>query len=79
MKRSHTRRNTGSATIAMLVLLSILLIFVLANVKTLTFLKRELNLVEKRQLQRLNAERPARSAVLIGSPAMSQTNSAPGR
>lgn len=78
MSPSRTRRNAGSATIVMLVLLSILLIFVLANLKTLGFLKRELNLVERSQTQRLQAEARDRSPA-PPSPAAAQTNSAPGQ
>ena len=53
------RRNHGSAVVVMIVLLGLMLIFVFANVKTLHFMSRELKLIEKRQLQRLNATVPA--------------------
>lgn len=78
MSPSRTRRNAGSATIVMLVLLSILLIFVLANLKTLGFLKRELNLVERSQTQRLQAEARSPSTAPL-SPSAAQTNSPPGQ
>jgi hypothetical protein len=54
-----SRRNHGSAVVVMIVLLGLMLIFVFANVKTLHFMSRELKLIEKRQLQRLNATTPA--------------------
>ena len=50
-----SRRDHGSAVVVMIVLLGLMLIFVFANVKTLHFMKRELKLIETRQLQRLNA------------------------
>ena len=50
-----SRRNRGSAVVVMIVLLGLMLVFVFANVKTLHFMKRELKLIETRQLQRLNA------------------------
>jgi hypothetical protein len=49
-----SRRNHGSAVVVMIVLLGLMLIFVLANLKTLHFMDRELKLIEKRQLQRLS-------------------------
>ena len=52
------RRNHGSAVVVMIVLLGLMLIFVFANVKTLHFMKRELKLIETRQLQRLSATAP---------------------
>ena len=52
--RNPSRRNHGSAVVVMIVLLGLMLIFVLANLKTLHFMDRELKLIEKRQLQRLS-------------------------
>jgi hypothetical protein len=54
MKLLHPQSTKrGSATIVMMVLLSLMLIFVLANLKTLNFLKRELKLIEQHQELRL--------------------------
>ena len=50
-----SRRNHGSAVVVMIVLLSLMLIFVFANLKTLHFMSRELKLIEKRQVQRWSA------------------------
>jgi hypothetical protein len=52
---SPRQREQGVATIVILALLSIVLIYVAANVRTLDTLGRELKLVEKQQIRRLNA------------------------
>jgi len=53
--RIASRSDDGSAVVVMIVLLGLMLIFVLANLKTLHFMDRELKLIEKRQVQRLSA------------------------
>jgi hypothetical protein len=52
---STRRRQDGVAVIVILALLSILLIYVLANARSLHHLGRELKLLEQRQVQRLNS------------------------
>lgn len=67
--RSH---QAGSAVIVILLLLAIMLIYITANLKTLQSLKRELKLIETRQVQHwtgLNAA-PAPAS-------LTQTNLAP--
>jgi hypothetical protein len=49
------QRQGGVAVIVMLALLSILLIYITANVRSLAVLQRELSLTEQRQIQRLKA------------------------
>ena len=49
------QRQKGMAVILMLMLLSVLLIYVTANLRSLYALDRELKLTEHRQLQRLDA------------------------
>lgn len=57
----HQRRprsHDGSSVIVMIVLLGIIFMYVAANLKTLGYLKRELNLVERRQIQRIQPVAP---------------------
>jgi hypothetical protein len=54
-----SQRQGGVATIAMLVLLSLILTYIAANARTLSQLHRELNLTEQRQLHRWNGIHPA--------------------
>jgi Tfp pilus assembly protein PilX len=49
------RRQRGSAVVVYLVLLAIMVILAAANSNTLLFLRRELNLLDQRQIKRLNA------------------------
>lgn len=51
----HRRRQSqdGSAIIVILILLCIMLVFVAANTATVNWLRRQVNLVEQRQIQRL--------------------------
>jgi hypothetical protein len=54
------RGQNGSAMIVVLALLALLLIYVLANIRTLSSLGRELKLLDQRQTQRLrNSPHPA--------------------
>lgn len=53
MKRiRHSSQPRGSAVVVMLVIIAILGIFVVANAKRLHQLKRELKIVERRQLEK---------------------------
>ncbi len=47
------RCKNGSAVIVLLALLSLMVLFVFANLKTLNYLSRELKLVERRQIERV--------------------------
>ena len=50
----HSRRSrNGSAVIVILILLGILLLLLAANTRTLNWLRKEVDLAEKRQTQRL--------------------------
>ncbi len=81
MKCSHStssrpaRRQDGVAVIVMLVLLSLILIYIIANVRSLNQLHRELNLTEQRQVHRLNATQPAAISLdKTNAPAVTGTN-----
>jgi len=52
-------RHRASAVIVVLALLGILSLYVLVNVRTLTRLKHDVKQIELRQLQRLQAAKPA--------------------
>jgi hypothetical protein len=54
--RNQESRTTerGSATLVMIALLAIMLILILANSRTLFNLQRELKLIERQQIERLN-------------------------
>jgi hypothetical protein len=52
IRRHHQR---GSAVVVYLALLAIMVILAAANSNTLLYLHRELNLLERRQIKRLNA------------------------
>jgi len=61
---SPQRRQNGVAIVVILALLSIMLLYITANVRSLHHLGRELRLLEQRQIQRLersqtNAPSPA--------------------
>jgi Tfp pilus assembly protein PilX len=49
------RRQRGSAVVVYLALLGIMVILAAANSNTLLHLRRELNLLDQRQIKRLNA------------------------
>jgi hypothetical protein len=49
----HPRRQSGSAVIVVMALLAIILIYVVGNLKTLANLGRELRLLERKQIRRL--------------------------
>jgi len=50
----HSSQPRGSAVVVMLVIIAMLSIFVVANAKRLHQLKRELNIVERRQLEKFH-------------------------
>lgn len=50
----HSSQPRGSAVVVMLVIIAILGIFVVANAKRLHQLKRELKIVERRQLEKFH-------------------------
>jgi hypothetical protein len=52
-RKSHTTER-GSATIVMIALLAIMLILILANSRILFNLQRELKLIERHQIERVN-------------------------
>jgi len=59
-----SRREYGVAVIVILALLAILMIYVAGNLRTLDHLEREVQLLERKQILRLQATaRPASSAV----------------
>jgi hypothetical protein len=70
MRPACSRKKDGSAVIVLLALLSIMVLYIFANLKTLNYLDRELKLVEKRQLQRL-----AHSQTNAPSASLSQASS----
>jgi len=57
---SHRSRQTGSAVIVVLALLALMLIYIAANSRTLFSLGRELKLLERQQIHRLETT-PART------------------
>ena len=52
------RRQSGSAVIVVMALLVIMLVYVAANIRTLSSLVRELRLLERQQTQRLQTAAP---------------------
>lgn len=55
---SPPRRQSGSAVIVVMALLAIILIYVAGNLRTLTNLGRELKLLERQQIRRLQGASP---------------------
>jgi hypothetical protein len=55
IRHSHKRRRRGSAVIVMMALLSIMLLYIAASVRSLYTLERELKLLERHQTRRLVA------------------------
>jgi hypothetical protein len=55
---SSPRRQSGSAVIVVMALLAIMLVYVAANIRTLSSLVRELRLLERQQTQRLQTAAP---------------------
>ena len=56
------RRESGSAVIVVMALLAIILIYVAGNLKTLANLGRELKLLERQQIRRLQNASPRTNA-----------------
>ena len=52
------RRQSGSAVIVVMALLAILLVYVAGNIRTLANLGRELRLLERQQIRRLQSSAP---------------------
>lgn len=83
LHKSHHRRSQrqGMAVIVVIALLAIISIYVAANVRTLHYLKRNVSLVEQKQLRRLQAHDRAAShtPATAGLPVVSgaATNAAP--
>jgi hypothetical protein len=55
IRNSHKRRQGGMAVIVMLALLSIMLLYITASIRSLYSLERELKLLEQHQTRRLAA------------------------
>ena len=51
----HASRQSGSAVIVVMALLAIILVYVAGNLRTLNSLDRELKLLERQQIRRLQA------------------------
>lgn len=60
---SSQRRQSGVAIVVILAMLSIMLVYVTANLRSLHHLGRELKLLEQRQIQRLNSRSLATNTV----------------
>jgi hypothetical protein len=73
-RRSRGRQG-GFAVLVVLALLTLVLIFVGANLRTLDILKRELKLVERQQIRRLNSSQTTTNAGALFPPA--NTNAPP--
>ena len=56
------RRHSGSAVIVVMALLAIILVYVAGNLKTLANLGRELKLLERQQIRRLQIVSPRTNA-----------------
>ena len=52
---NHPRAQRGSATLVVLVMLGIMMIFFATNLVTIRVLTRELKLVDKKQVERLRS------------------------
>ncbi len=75
MKLQRPRRNQrGMAVIAIMVIISILLIYLMGNARTLNYLGRELKVIEKKQLLRLQPP-----PVATNSPTVLPLTNAPPR
>ena len=69
-------RERGSAVLVVLILLSVMLIYVKANLKVLSQLKSELRLIEKRQLEKF-ASPPSASLSTTNAVGAEQEKRAP--
>lgn len=62
------RREQGMATVVMLFLLSIILIYVSINMRLISTLEREVKVLEQKQIKRLNVSAGATNAVVKAAP-----------
>ena len=67
------QRRDGTAVIVMLALLSIILVYAAANIRSLSRLDREIKLVDQRQIRRWNAI-SATNATFLAALTMANTN-----
>lgn len=67
---THRQRQgqRGFLVIALLAIISIMLVYIAANLHVLASLKRDLRLVEQKQVQRLNKAYPSPTAAPTNSP-----------
>ena len=72
-KESPERRERGSAVVLFLALLSIMLVLVAANGRTLLLLKKDLQVIEHRQIQRLEHSQTNLPPALSPPPASGHT------
>lgn len=73
---SRHQKQRGFLVIAMLAIISIMLVYIAANLHVLAALKRDIRLVEQKQLLRLNKTFPA-VPVAATNAATAGTSSAP--
>ncbi len=66
--RRHHQNQRGFLVIALLALISIMLIYIAANLHVLASLKRDIRLLEQKQVQRLNRTFPSPTAANTNSP-----------
>ncbi|HEX5220131.1 MAG TPA: hypothetical protein VFZ59_11240 [Verrucomicrobiae bacterium] len=75
MKLTSLNRNRrgqrGFLVIALLAIISIMLVYIAANLHVLAALKRDVRLVEQRQVQRLNKSFPRTAALTNAATAVS--------
>ena len=69
--RRHGQR--GFLVVALLAIISIMLIYIAANLQVLAALKREIRLVEQKQVQRLNQSFPVPVSPTNTAPAIVST------
>jgi hypothetical protein len=67
----HGRRQDrrGFLVIALLAIISIMLVYIAANLHVLAALRRDIRLIEQKQVQRLNRSFPPAAATTNGVPA----------
>jgi hypothetical protein len=80
MTLSHSRKTNpqherGTAVVAVLALIAILLVYVSVNLRTLDHLGRELTLLEQKQQQRLRSVTASTNVVSVNSTNLSSFNS----
>lgn len=62
------RKQNGSAVLIVIILLGVMLAFIAGNTANLNQLKREMNLIEQKQLNRVHATKPAADKVNPAQP-----------